>query len=402
MPTLNIQDLNIDGRRVLMRVDFNVPLLPNGTITDLTRLKEALPSIEWILKKGCCLILMSHLGRPKGKPEAKLSLAPCQARLSEMLKCPVKMAPDCHGSDVAKMAKELKKGEVLLLENLRFHPGEEEPTKEPSFVSGLADLGDLYINDAFASAHRAHASTTGIAQFFPGKAAMGLLMEKEITYLGSTLLNPQRPFCAILGGAKISTKFKVIQSLMQTADLLLIGGAMAYTFFKAENIAVGKSLVEDEYLGVAREILDVSTQSRCRILLPTDVVISQQITSDAINKVVQIKDGIPDDFQGVDIGPATIQHYCLEIQQSNTIFWNGPLGVFECPPFDRGTVAIAETLAHLGEKFTTIVGGGDSAAALEKIGLTEHMKHVSTGGGATLEYIEFGQLPGIEALSEKK
>ncbi|MFI0435625.1 MAG: phosphoglycerate kinase [Parachlamydiaceae bacterium] len=398
---LSIKDLDLKDKKVLIRVDFNVPI-ENGVIGDDSRIKASLPTIQYVMSHGGTPILMSHLGRPKGKPEAKLSLAPCQARLSEMLKCPVKMAPDCHGSDVAKMAKELKKGEVLLLENLRFHPGEEEPTKEPSFVSGLADLGDLYINDAFASAHRAHASTTAIAQFFPGKAAMGLLMEKEITYLGSTLLNPQRPFCAILGGAKISTKFKVIQSLMQTADVLLIGGAMAYTFFKAENIAVGKSLVEDEYLGVAREILDVSTQSRCRILLPTDVVISQQITSDATNKVVQIKDGIPDDFQGVDIGPATIQHYCLEIQQSNTIFWNGPLGVFECPPFDRGTVAIAETLAHLGEKFTTIVGGGDSAAALEKIGLTEQMNHVSTGGGATLEYIEFGQLPGIEALSEKK
>jgi 3-phosphoglycerate kinase len=287
-----------------------------------------------------------------------------------------------------------------LLENLRFHPGEENPEKEPAFASSLAELGNVYINDAFGTAHRAHASTATIAKFFPGKAAAGFLIEKEVAFLGEALLHPQHPFCAILGGAKISTKFKVIEVLMQKADVLLIGGAMAYTFFKAEDIPVGDSLVENEFLGVARELMDVSKQSRGTLLLPVDLVVAREINPQAEKRVIQIKDGIPEGFQGVDIGPETIQRYSQEIKKAATIFWNGPLGVFECPPFDQGTNAIAKTLANLVSA-TTIVGGGDSAAAIEHVGVVDRISHISTGGGAALEYIELGQLPGIEALSNK-
>lgn len=396
---LSIKDLDLKDKKALIRVDFNVPM-ENGEIADDSRIRASLPTIQYVLQQGGAVILMSHLGRP-GSPSPEFSLSPCAKRLSVILKCPVKMAPDCLGPEVARMAKELKPGEILLLENLRFHPGEEKPDEEPAFVSGLADLGDLYINDAFGSAHRAHASTVAITQFFPHQAAMGFLIEQEVAYLGSSLLHPKRPFCAILGGAKISTKFKVIESLMQKADLLLIGGAMAYTFFKAENIPIGQSLVEDNFLAVAREIMGVSAQSRCRLCLPIDIVIARQIKSDAEQKIVKAKEGIPDGFQGVDIGPETIEYYSQEIRKNKTVFWNGPLGIFECPPFDRGTNAIVRTLADLGNDSTTIIGGGDSIAALERTGLSDRISHVSTGGGATLEYIEFGQLPGIQALSDK-
>lgn len=397
---LSVRDLDLKNKKGLIRVDFNVPL-KHGKITDDSRIRASLPTIQYVLDHGGSAILMSHLGRPNGLPDPQYSLAPCAKRLSELLKRAVKMAPDCVGPEVEKMTSTLKAGDILLLENLRFHKGEEKPKEEPSFVSGLADLGDLYINDAFGSAHRAHASTAAIAKFFPGKAAMGFLIENELAYLGSALNNPKRPFCAILGGAKISTKFKVIESLIQKADILLIGGAMAYTFFKSENIPVGNSLVENEFLPVARELIDVSVQSRCRMFLPVDLVAARKIEPGAEKIVIKAKDGIPNGFEGVDIGPDTRKLYTEEIKKSTTIFWNGPVGVFECPPFDEGTRVIAQALAKVSGHATTIVGGGDSVAALEKENLASSMSHVSTGGGASLEYIEFGKLPGIDALTDK-
>ncbi|WP_068467431.1 phosphoglycerate kinase [Candidatus Protochlamydia phocaeensis] len=396
---LSIKDLDLAGKKVLIRVDFNVPL-ENGTITDDTRIRASLPTIQYVLNQGGSAILMSHLGRPKGKPDPQFSLAPCAKRLSELLKRPVQMAPDCCGPTVEKMAHDLQPGDVLLLENLRFHKGEEKPEEEPTFASALSELGEVYVNDAFGSAHRAHASTTTIAQFFPGRAAAGFLMEKEIAYLGSTLLNPRRPFCAVLGGAKISTKFKVIEAFIQKADVLLIGGAMAYTFFKSENIPIGDSLYEEDFINVARELLEVDTQSRCRILLPTDVVIARQIDPQAETRIVRVQEGIPEGYQGVDIGPETIQRYISELNKAATIFWNGPLGIFECPPFAKGTQEIAKAMANLSA--TTIVGGGDSVAAVEQAGVADRMSHISTGGGASLEYIEFGKLPGVEALTDKQ
>lgn len=397
---LSIQDLGLKNKKVLIRVDFNVPI-ENGQITDDTRIRASLPTIQYALDKGGAVILMSHLGRPKGgKPTSEYSLAPCAKRLGELLGKPVKMAPDCVGAEVEKMAKDLKPGDILLLENLRFHKGEEHPEEEPNFTESLARLGDVYINDAFGTAHRAHASTALITQFFPGKTAAGFLMEKEMQYLGTALLNPTRPFYAILGGAKISTKFKVIEALMRKADALLIGGAMAYTFFKAEKIPIGNSLHEDEFLSVARQLLDVGSQGRCRLMLPVDLVVARKIDENAEKRVINVKEGIPDGFEGVDIGPDTVELYANELKKAATVFWNGPLGVFECPPFAKGTDAIAHVLAQLDA--TTIIGGGDSVAAIEKTGLTDKISHISTGGGASLEYIEFGQLPGIEALSDKK
>lgn len=397
---LSIRDLELKNKKALIRVDFNVPL-EQGKITDDLRIRASIPTIQYVLDQGGSVILMSHLGRPEGHPDPRFSLVPCAKHLAALLKRPVKMAPDCCGPEVLKMAQDLKPGEILLLENLRFHKGEEKPQEEPAFAHSLAELGDVYINDAFGTAHRKHASTAVIAQFFPHQAAAGFLIEKEINYLGNTLLNPKRPFCAILGGAKISTKFKVIRALMQKADTLLIGGAMAYTFFKAEDIAIGKSLVENDFLGVARELMDVSSQSRCRLLLPVDIVIARQIAPGAEHRVVKIKEGIPDGFQGVDIGPETIQIYSQELKKAATIFWNGPLGVFESPPFDHGTTMIAKTLAGLNESAITIVGGGDSIAAVEHAGVADRLSHISTGGGASLEYIELGELPGINALSNK-
>ncbi len=394
---LTIRDINLQGKKALIRVDFNVPL-EKGVIVDDSRIQAALPTIQYVLENGGSAILMSHLGRPKGKRDAQFSLAPCAKRLSELLNRKVMMAPNCYGSEVVGMAKQLQPGEILLLENLRFHPGEEKPVDEPSFVTALASLGDLYVDDAFGSAHRPHASVTAITQFFPENSAMGFLMEREINYLGSVLKNPTPPFCAILGGSKISTKFKVIEALMKKADLLLIGGAMAFTFFKAENYAIGDSLVEDNFINVARELMDVGTQSRCKLLLPLDVV----ITNGKEQRTILLKNGIPAGFKGVDIGPETIKVYKQELEKCKTIFWNGPLGVFESPPFDRGTLSIAQCLADMQGKATTIVGGGDTVAAIKKAGVAEKLSHLSTGGGASLEYIEFGTLPGIEALTNNR
>ncbi len=396
---LSIRDLDLKNRRVLLRVDFNVPI-ENGQITDDTRIRASLPTIQYVLDQGGSLILMSHLGRPKGKPDPAFSLSPCAKRLSELLQRPVQMAPDCVGAKTENLARSLKPGEILLLENLRFHPGEEHPEKELRFVQTLAHLGDLYVNDAFGTAHRPHASTTLIAHFFPNQAAMGFLLEKELVYLQEALQHPKRPFCVLLGGAKISTKFKIIRGFMKQADTLLIGGAMAYTFFKAQEIPIGHSLVEDQFLEAAKELLDHSSQVHCRLFLPLDLVVAKRIDPQAERKVVRTEEGIPEGFEGVDIGPKTIQKYGEVLQKASTIFWNGPMGVFETPPFDQGTRSLAHILANCPSTLT-IVGGGDSVAAIQQAKVADRFSHLSTGGGAALELIEQGTLPGIDALSPK-
>lgn len=394
---LSIVDLPLAGHRVLMRVDFNVPLDKEGKITDDTRIMAALPSIQYILDHGGSLVLMSHLGRPKG-PTRELSLKPCGERLGQLLGRTVLMAPDSVGDTVAAMVAKLKAGDVLLLENLRFHKGEENPEEEPDFVKKLAEYGDFYVNDAFGTAHRAHASTAVIAQFFPGRAAAGFLMQKEIRFLGEVLRSPKRPFVAIVGGAKISTKLGVIHSLLQKVDTLLIGGGMAYTFFKAEGREIGASLCEESMLGAAREILAEGKASGGKLLLPIDNIITDKMEATAHIRLVEGQEPIPEGWQGVDIGPKTIESFSSVIRTSATLFWNGPLGVFEIPPFATGTMAIAMLLAEIHA--TTIVGGGDSVAAVQHANLSGAITHISTGGGASLEYIEYGTLPGVEALSD--
>lgn len=397
---LSIVDLPLHGKKILMRVDFNVPLNKNGEITDDTRIVASLPSINYVLEHGGALILMSHLGRPKGKKASESSLAPCAKRLSEMLGKPVLLAPDCVGPETEKLAKSLKPGEIMLLENLRFHQGEEHPDEDPNFAKQLASMGDFYVNDAFGAAHRAHSSITEIAKYFPGKSATGFLLEKEISFLGKALLEPRRPFCAIIGGAKISTKIGVIESLLHKADVLLIGGGMAYTFYKAQGWSIGNSLHEDAFVAKAKDLLKISGNGAARLILPLDNVVADKVEDGAVTKITNASEGIPEGYQGVDIGPKTIQKFTEELKKASTILWNGPLGVFEIKEFAKGTNAIAQVVSELNA--TTIVGGGDSIAALQQAGLADKISHLSTGGGASLEYIEYGTLPGVDALSASK
>lgn len=371
---LTIRDLPLHGKRVLMRVDFNVPFNDDGSISDDSRIRAALPSIRYAIDHGGSLVLMSHLGRPDGKPIPKYSLRPCAVRLAELLDKPV--------------AFDKEPGSIVLLENLRFHPGEEHPEKEPGFVDALAHLGDVYVNDAFGAAHRSHASITLLAERFPGKAAMGLLMEKELNVLSSLLNAPKRPFYAIMGGAKISTKLGVVNHLLKHVDLLFIGGGMAPSFFAAQNVKVGTSPIECFTL-----------PPMGKIRLPTDLVIADVFAKDAHRQTVLTKNGIPDGWQSMDIGPRTIAEWSETLKSAGTIFWNGPLGVFEFPAFSAGTRAIAEALAQL--KANVIIGGGDSIAAIEQMGFQNCFSHLSTGGGASLEFLEFGHLPGIDVLTEK-
>jgi phosphoglycerate kinase len=390
MPKLTLEDLSLKGKHVLMRVDFNVPL-DHGKITDDSRIRAALPSIEYVLNHGAALILMSHLGRPKAKPEAEFSLSPCAKRLSELLKKPVFMAKDCIGPEVEKMASQLTLGQVLLLENLRFHPGEEFPEKDPSFAANLAKLGDCYINDAFGTAHRAHSSTAAITHFFPENSAMGFLMEKEIKELSPLLNKPQKPFYAIIGGAKISSKIGVIKKLLEKVDALFIGGGMVYTFMKERGIEIGASISEDPS--------SIQGLPSDKLHFPVDLVIANQLSNSAQQRTVLFNEGIPKGWQGVDIGPKTVIEWSKQLQKAATIFWNGPLGVFEISNFAKGTEAIAKLLAH--SNANTIVGGGDSVAAIEQMGLADRFAHLSTGGGASLEFLEQGRLPGIDALTDK-
>lgn len=389
MPKLSIRDLDLTGKRVFMRVDFNVPLAPGGReITSDKRIRAALPTIQYALEKGAALVLASHLGRPKGKPNPEMSLKPVAQRLSELLGKPVTMAPDCIGEEVEKMLP--KPGEVLLLENLRFHA--EEENNDPEFSKKLARLGEVYVNDAFGTAHRAHASTVGIIEFLK-PAAAGLLMEKELEYLEKCTANPERPCVGILGGAKVSDKIEVIENLLKFADRLLIGGAMAYTFLKSQGKPVGKSLVEEDKLELAKGLLEKAGD---RILLPCDHVVAEVLEENAASEVVE---EIPEGKMGLDIGPKTREAYAAVIRSAKTIIWNGPMGVFEKKPFDAGTVAVAKAVAESGA--LSVVGGGDSEKAVKSAGVADKISHISTGGGASLEYLSGLVLPGVAALTDK-
>ncbi|HMF91429.1 MAG TPA: phosphoglycerate kinase [Candidatus Angelobacter sp.] len=403
MAKLSIQDLNLDGHRVFMRVDFNVPLDDDGRVTDDTRIRETLPSIEYALRKGSRLILASHLGRPKGKFNAKMSLKPAAERLRMLLDqkmgraCNVGFAPDCIGLAAEEMAKKLEKSQTLLLENLRFHA--EEEANDENFARQLAALADLYVNDAFGSAHRAHASTAGITKFVQ-KSAAGLLMQKELDYLGKAVTNPERPFVAIIGGAKVSDKIEVLRNLLGKVDALLIGGAMAYTFLKAQGKQVGKSLVEEDKIGLAKDLLTEAQNKNVRMVLPVDHVVAEKIDAAAPARVASVDAGIPAGQMGLDIGPATVAAFSKEIATAKTTVWNGPMGVFEVAPFAKGTMQIAQAIAA-NRAATSIVGGGDSVAAVHQAGVADKITHISTGGGASLEFLEGKKLPGVEALTDK-
>ena len=397
MKKMTIDDIAVAGKRVLVRVDFNVPL-EKGKITDDTRIVETLPTLRKILAGKGRLILMSHLGRPKGGPSLEFSLQPVAVRLGELLGVSVKFASDCIGGEVEAMAEGLKDGEVLLLENLRFH--KEEEKNDETFARSLAKLGDVYVNDAFGSAHRAHASTEGVTRFLK-PAVAGYLMQKELAYLGGALENPARPFVAVLGGSKISGKIDVIQNLLGKVDALLIGGGMAFTFYKAEGLEIGSSLLEEDKVALAADLKKQAQVKKTKMLLPVDCVVADRFAVDAERKVVR-EDEIPGDWMALDIGPDTVKIFRDEILKAKTVVWNGPMGVFEMEPFAAGTNAVAQALADATKSgATTIIGGGDSAAAIAKAGLKNAVSHVSTGGGASLEFLEGKILPGVAALTDK-
>jgi phosphoglycerate kinase len=398
MNKLTINDLNLTGKRVFIRCDFNVPL-KDGVVTDDTRIRETLPTLRLAIQKGGRLVLASHLGRPKGGPDPKYSLAPAAKKLQELLERPVTFANDCVGADAEAKSKALKDGDLLLLENVRFHPEEEK--NDESFSRNLAKLCDgLFICDAFGSAHRAHASVVGITKFVK-QAAAGLLMEKELAYIGKALTNPARPFVAILGGAKVSDKIEVVENLMKIADAMLIGGGMAYTFEKAQGLQIGKSLVENDKLDLAKRLLAEAEEKDFNLHLPFDHVVAPEFKADARATVCDVAD-TPADQMGLDIGPKTIAAYSAEIAKAKTIVWNGPMGVFEMPAFAKGTLEIAKAVAAATTAgATSIVGGGDSVAAVHQSGLSSKISHISTGGGASLEFLAGEKLPGVEALTNK-
>lgn len=397
---LSIKDVDLAGKRVFIRVDFNVPLDANNEITDDTRIRAAVPTIQYAMDKGAKIVLASHLGRPKGKPDAKYSLAPAVKRLSELLGKEVKLAPDAIGEEVRQMADALQAGDVLMLENVRFHAGEEKNDSE--FAGQLAQLADVYVNDAFGTAHRAHASTEGITHFVEQSVA-GLLMEKELQYMGKALESPERPFVVILGGAKVSDKIAVIENLLKSADAILIGGAMAYTFLKSQGIETGRSLVEDDKLDLAEDLLQRAKDKGVELLLPADnLVVDKSFWEKDVQTVdyhsCSVQEIKPDEA-GLDIGEEAIKQFSEKIKSAKTVVWNGPMGMFERPPFDTGTRAIAEAVASSGA--TTIVGGGDSVAAVSEAGVADRITHISTGGGASLEFLAGDNLPGVDALNDK-
>jgi phosphoglycerate kinase len=404
MPKLSIRDLDLQNKRVLIRVDFNVPLTEDGSeITDDTRIRETLPTIKHALQHKAKVILASHLGRPKGKANPKYSLRPVVDRLRNLLdheigeSFNVAFSPDCVGEIATEMARQLESGQVLLLENLRFHA--EEEANDPAFAKKLASLCEIYVNDAFGSAHRAHASTEGITHFVK-QAAAGLLMEKELNYMGKALESPEKPFIAILGGAKVSDKIEVIDNLLGKVDALLIGGGMAYTFLKAKGQDVGKSLLEADKIETAKEALAKAEANGVRFLLPIDHKLADKFAADAKTQIFEGDEAFPADWMGLDIGPKTIELFSDEIIGAKTILWNGPMGVFEMPAFAAGTMNIAQAVADNGTAIS-IVGGGDSVSAVKQAGVADRITHISTGGGASLEFLEGKKLPGVEALSEK-
>ncbi len=399
MAKLSLRDLSVAGRRVLVRVDFNVPTeTVDGVqrITDDTRIVESLPTINFLREHGARVILMAHFGRPKGEPNPKYSLRVVADRLSELLGSPVAFATDTVGESAKATVAALKDGEVALLENVRFQ--KEEEANDPEFAKALASLGDLFVNDAFGAAHRAHASTVGVAAYLP-QAAAGFLMEKELKYLVDELASPARPFVVIVGGAKVSSKITVLKSLLEKADTLLIGGAMAYTFFLAKGLSVGKSLVEADKVDLAKEILALAEAKGVKLLLPVDNVVTQEFKAGAATQITAPGSGVPDDWEGVDIGPETIRLYTAEIAKAGTVLWNGPVGVFEIPGFDQGTRAVGEAIA--ASSAASIVGGGDSVTAVKQFGLADRMTFISTGGGASLELLEGRELPGVAALTDR-
>jgi len=393
---LSIRALDMKGKRVFIRADFNVPL-ENGNVVDDTRIRATLPTLTLAVQAGARVIVASHLGRPKGKPDEKYSLAPVAARLKELMGKPVIFSSDCVGQEAESRARALKNGDILLLENLRFHAEEEK--NDDTFSRQLASLCDgLYVNDAFGAAHRAHASVVGITKFVK-KAAAGLLMERELSYLGKAISNPERPFLAILGGAKVSDKIEVIQNLMKIADAMLIGGAMAYTFFRAKKFTTGKSLVEEDKVDFALTLLGEARERKFRIILPVDHILARSPEDSAETQASGIE-ATPADWMGLDIGPRTVELFSKEIAAAKTIVWNGPLGMFEKPAFANGTLAIARAIADATKRgATSIIGGGDSVAAVEKAGVASKISHISTGGGASLEFLAGEKLPGVEALT---
>ena len=394
MRKLTVEDINVSGKRVFVRVDFNVPMDADRSITDDRRIASAVPTIRHLMDQGAKVILASHLGRPKGKFDPTATLDPIAERLSKLLGREVPKLNDCIGPEVESRVAEMKPGDVILLENVRFH--KEEEANDAEFARKLASLADVYVNDAFGTAHRAHASTEGIARHIPGVA--GLLMRKEIEIMGQALANPRRPFVAILGGKKVSDKIAVIENLIELADSIIIGGGMAYTFLKAQGFEVGKSILDSERVGFASDALRKAVEKGVAIHLPVDIVVADAFAADANKKTVPA-DAIPADWEGVDIGPASIELFSKVIAEAGTVVWNGPMGVFEMEPFAKGTIGIARAMTR--SKAVTIVGGGDSAAACEQFGFAEQMAHVSTGGGASLEFLEGKVLPGVAALRDE-
>ncbi len=390
-----IKDIDVSGKKVLVRCDFNVPLDADKNITDETRINAALPTIRYLLDNGAAVILCSHLGRPKGEFNMKYSLAPVAKRLSEKLGFEVKLAKDVVGEDAKALSAAVKPGEAVLLENVRFMPGEEK--NDPELAKELASMAEIYVSDAFGTVHRAHASTAGVAAYLP--AVAGFLIGKELDFLGGAISNPERPFVAILGGAKVKDKIGVITNLLDKVDSLIIGGGMAYTFQKATGKSIGNSLLDEERIELAKELMQKAKDKGVKLLLPVDNVCGDKFENDCNIIVTDSADGIPDGYEGMDIGPKTVKLFSDEIAKAKTVVWNGPMGVFEMPNFAKGTLAIAKAMAASGA--TTIIGGGDSAAAVTQMGLADKMSHISTGGGASLEFLEGKTLPGVAALNDK-